>query len=104
MLLLLGAKLLLKTFTTLHWHYQNSKLQARAQKIIDEKANTKHEFKHYEKDFVEVILSMDVAQLRQGLFKGEFSSEDLVHIFAQRCYTIGRRLCLTTEECFDEAI
>ena len=52
----------------------------------------------------EVILDMDLAQLRLGLLRGEFTSEDLVHVFAKRCYTIGRQLNLTAEECFDEAV
>ncbi len=28
---------------------------------------------------------------------------DLVNVFGKRCYTIGRELCLTTEENFEEA-
>jgi Asp-tRNA(Asn)/Glu-tRNA(Gln) amidotransferase A subunit family amidase len=47
---------------------------------------------------------MDVTQLREGLLSGKFSSEDLVNVFAARCYTIGRRLCLSTEENFEEAL
>ena len=46
---------------------------------------------------------MDVTQLREGLMTGRFTSVDLVHVFAQRCYTIGRQLCLSTEENFEEA-
>lgn len=29
---------------------------------------------------------------------------DLVHVFGERCQTIGRALCLSTEELFEEAI
>ena len=47
---------------------------------------------------------MDVHDLRKGLFEGNFTSVDLVNFFGQRCYTIGRELCLTTDELFDSAL
>jgi len=47
---------------------------------------------------------MNVQELRQNLIKGTFTSWDLVHVFGRRCYTIGRELCLTAEENFEEAI
>ena len=49
------------------------------------------------------ILEMDVGQLREGLIQQKFTSVDLVNVFGRRCYTIGRRLCLSTEENFEEA-
>lgn len=36
--------------------------------------------------------------------KGTFTSVDLVNVFGKRCYTIGRELKLTAEECFEEAL
>jgi Asp-tRNA(Asn)/Glu-tRNA(Gln) amidotransferase A subunit family amidase len=50
------------------------------------------------------ILNMDVSQLRQGLISGKFTSVDLVHVYARRCVEIGRKLCLSTEENFEEAL
>ena len=47
---------------------------------------------------------MDITQLREGLMKEKFTSVDLINIFGQRCYTIGRQLCLSTEENFEEAL
>lgn len=47
---------------------------------------------------------MDVTQLKEGLLKGDFTSVDLVNVFAKRCYTIGRQLCLSAEEDFDNAL
>jgi len=34
---------------------------------------------------VDRVLSLDVAQLREALVKGEFTSVDLVGVFAERC-------------------
>jgi hypothetical protein len=45
-----------------------------------------------------------VSGLRQGLLSGYFSSVDLVHLFGSRCQSIGRDLCLSTEESFEEAL
>jgi Asp-tRNA(Asn)/Glu-tRNA(Gln) amidotransferase A subunit family amidase len=47
---------------------------------------------------------MDVTQLKEGLLRGDFTSVDLVNVFGKRCYTIGRRLCLSAEEDFDSAL
>lgn len=90
LLLLLGTHLFIKSMRSLHWSYHNKKLEARARAIVEAKESKRHEFKHIDNVKVEVILNMDVAQLREGLLKNEFTSEDLVHIFAKRCYTIGR--------------
>jgi hypothetical protein len=38
------------------------------------------------------------------LLKKEVSSVDLVNIYAERCYTIGRKLNLLTEEFYEEAL
>ena len=50
-----------------------------------------------------MLLTLDVHGLRQGLLDRKFSSVDLVNFYGNRCYTIGRDLCLTTEEMFDTA-
>ena len=47
---------------------------------------------------------MDCTQLREELFKGTFTSVQLVHVFGERCQIYGRELCLSTEELFEEAI
>jgi Asp-tRNA(Asn)/Glu-tRNA(Gln) amidotransferase A subunit family amidase len=49
-------------------------------------------------------LRLDVCQLREELFKGTFSSVDLVTVFAERCQRIGRALNLSTEENFTQAL
>ena len=49
-------------------------------------------------------MSLDVCQLREELFKGTFSSVDLVTVFAERCQRIGRALNLSTEENFIQAL
>lgn len=46
---------------------------------------------------------MDVFQLRKGMLEGEFTSLDLVNVFSDRCYIIGRGLNLSTQENFRTA-
>lgn len=50
------------------------------------------------------VLNMGILELRAELIKGSFTSVDLVNLFGQRCLSIGRQLCLTTEECFEQAL
>ena len=52
----------------------------------------------------DLILSLDVTHLREHLIKGTFTSEDLVHVFAARCYTIGSLYNYTAQENFEEAL
>jgi hypothetical protein len=37
------------------------------------------------------------------LHEGKATSMDLVNYYGARCFTIGRELCMTTEELFDSA-
>ena len=53
---------------------------------------------------VDGIIKLDVLQLRKGLFNGDFTSVNLVNVFSERCYTIGRGLNLTTQENFKTAL
>ncbi|CDW86102.1 UNKNOWN [Stylonychia lemnae] len=99
---LLGLYILNIAGRYIYWNYRNSQLEARAKAFADEKHNRKHEFIKVENE--SKFLDLDVTQLREKLLYGEITSEQLVHIFANRCYTIGRRLGLSAEECFDEAI
>jgi hypothetical protein len=50
------------------------------------------------------MLQSDVHELRDHLYKGTFTSIDLVNFFGARCQTIGRELELTTEELFESAM
>jgi hypothetical protein len=47
---------------------------------------------------------MDVRLMQQGMVTQRFKSVDLVKIFADRCFHIGRGLSLTSQENFDKAI
>jgi Asp-tRNA(Asn)/Glu-tRNA(Gln) amidotransferase A subunit family amidase len=49
-------------------------------------------------------LTSDVTQLRAGLIEGRFTSVDLVNVFADRCYRVGRKLNLSAQENFEEAL
>ena len=64
--------------------------------------NKKYSFKSIPNE--DLILNLDVSQLREQLLKGTFTSTDLVHVFGKRCFTIGREFCLSAEENFEEAL
>lgn len=53
---------------------------------------------------VKHIVDLDVQGLRRGLLNADFTSVDLVHVFADRSYKIGRELCLSAQENFEEAL
>ncbi|CDW73926.1 amidase family protein [Stylonychia lemnae] len=99
---LLGAHLINQTSKYFYWHYRNRQLQASVKTIVDQKNNSRFEFIKVENE--NELIELDVTQLREKLLKGEITSVQLVHMFANRCYTIARRLNLSAEECFDEAI
>jgi Asp-tRNA(Asn)/Glu-tRNA(Gln) amidotransferase A subunit family amidase len=46
----------------------------------------------------------DVSEIREHLMKGTFTSVDLVNYFGNRCQTIGRELCLSTQELFESGL
>ena len=57
------------------------------------------------KDKVEKILNAkDVSSLRQMQINGEVTSVEIVAVYSQRCYSIGRKLNLVSEEYYDEAL
>ena len=85
------------------WKYKNSQVRAKGERVKAERDAKEYPWLK-EIDRESEILEMDVSQLRQGLMSGRFTSVDLVHVFARRCMQIGRRLCLSTEENFEEAL
>jgi len=50
------------------------------------------------------ILAADCTQLREYLNEGTVTSVQLVNFFGKRSYSIGRKLSLSTEELFNEAL
>lgn len=86
----------------LNWTHRNSQLKARAKKVLDDRNAKTYEFKEVKNE--DLILSLDVTQLKEHLLSGSFTSVDLVNVYAKRCYSIGRELCLITEENYEEAL
>eukprot|EP00347_Sterkiella_histriomuscorum_P018941 403343571 len=84
-----------------YWIYRNCQIKAKSKKLRDSKLNKTHQFAKVDQE--ELILSLDVTGLREELLKGTFTSVDLVNVFGNRCQTIGRDLCLSAEENFEEA-
>lgn len=52
----------------------------------------------------EQITQMNIQELRQGLHAQRFTSVDLIAVFGQRCQTEARQLCLSAQECFQDAL
>lgn len=77
--------------------------KAAAKKMLAERNGKSFSFGEVDKELGEMLLTLDVHQIREKLMAGGVSSEQLVEHFGQRCYTIGRDLCLSTEELFDSA-
>jgi fatty acid amide hydrolase len=71
--------------------------------MLAERNNKHFEFKIVKKGGDE-LKSMDVYQIREALMEGKYTSVDLVNYFGNRCQTLGRELCLTTEELFESAM
>ena len=92
-----------------HKFYQykvkNEAITALGQKVVAERNSTKYDFATTLHDLdLEHILSLDITQLKSGLLSGQFTSVDLVNVFADRCYRVGRSLCLSAQENFEEAL
>lgn len=85
--------------------YRNRIVTALGKQVLEQRNAKKYDFttqiSHLD---IEAILELDVRGLREGLMRGEFSSVDLVNLFAERSYRIGRRLCMSGQENFEEAI
>jgi hypothetical protein len=64
----------------------------------------RHPFKPLLEDKNKKIANADVTTLKQLLLNGELTSVDLVTYFGLRCYDIGRKKNLHTEEYFEEAL
>ena len=52
----------------------------------------------------EAMKNADVTELRQLLRNGTVTSVDMVNYFGSRCQTVGRELCLSTQELFTSAL
>ena len=89
----------------LRWLVFNSLGKKNATNLVSRRDDRDYDF---EKDIAHLdqdkILSMDAKQLRDGLLAQEFTSRDLVCLFAHRSHTIGRQLNLTNQENFLSAL
>ena len=93
----------IKFLRFLAYRFRIMKNKGHANRMLAERNNKVFTFDPVDPKIAESLLTLDVHGVRQGLLEGKFSSVDLVNFYGQRCYTIGRDLCLTTEEMFDSA-
>eukprot|EP00347_Sterkiella_histriomuscorum_P000336 403376262 len=87
------------------WKHRNRKLCARSRQILDERNAKTYKFIEVDQSKEDLILSLySVAAIRHGYFEQKYTVEEVVTVFAKRCSTIGRRLCLSTVELIDKAL
>ena len=82
---------------------KNRRVMGLARDVIVQRNQNIYDFKTRSDIDVEAILKLNVEGLRAALASGTVTSVDLVNIYGQRCQTIGRVLCLSAEENFEQA-
>ena len=78
--------------------------RAAAAKMLADRNAQHTEFAAVEQSKAEIMKNADVSEIRLHLMKGTFSSVDLVNYFGNRCQTVGRDLCLSTQELFKSGL
>jgi hypothetical protein len=103
-IVLLVLYLTFRVIKFFHWKILNNIVTNLGRETLEVRNGRIFQFKDEIRDLdIPKILKMDVYQLRKSLIEGEFSSLDLVNVFSDRCYIIGRGLNLTTQENFRTA-
>ena len=84
---------------------ENLKLEIECRQRRDKKVYNFEKFEGTEKQaLAQQILTSNISELLIGQFSGKFTSKQIVTVFAERSYRIGRQLNLTADECFEEAL
>ena len=88
------------------WNYKFYQNRKRGRELYAKRQAKTYQFElaHLSKELINRILESDVTHLREGLMKREYTSRDLVSIFASRVVRISRELNLHTDELFEEAL
>jgi len=71
--------------------------------LLAERNAKRFKFNDVDEDTAKLLLGSDVHSIREKLMDGTITSVGLVNFFGKRSYVIGRDLCLSTEELFDDA-
>ena len=102
--LILCGYVTLKIGQRVIWKYRNHRLNNLTSKIVEERDSQIYEFKQVPEEVETKILGLNnIQEIRECLINGDFTCEELVHVYAKRCWTIGRQLNLVTEVNFREA-
>jgi hypothetical protein len=96
-----GLWILKKLGGSVIYRYRNILNRSMATRMLAERNEKTFDFKEVKAD---ELKSMDVYQIRKALMEKKYTSVDLVHYFGNRCQTLGREMCLTTEELFESAM
>mmetsp|Transcript_44394 Transcript_44394/g.43064 ORF Transcript_44394/g.43064 Transcript_44394/m.43064 type:complete len:96 (-) Transcript_44394:48-335(-) len=92
---LIGARVL----RIIYRKYKYTQVAKQGKQVWVDKMNKVYEFKEVEN--LKYILDLTVEDIRKELIKGTFTVHDLVSLYCVRCYTVGRKLNLSSEELFE---
>ena len=51
-----------------------------------------------------ILKSATIHDLLKGQFEGTFTCRQIITVYCDRAYRVGRQLKLTADECFEEAL
>ena len=83
---------------------RNSKLRNKAKEKLRKKLEFKLNAEDVGIELVSFILSLTVVELAKGIRERKFSCVQVMSVYAARALEIGRKLNLTTEEYFEDAL
>eukprot|EP00347_Sterkiella_histriomuscorum_P007539 403348534 len=69
-----------------------------------ELSKKKFNFTKVDNEKVKLILNSTLRQLREFQIRGKITSVEIVTVYSQRAYTIGKELCYVSEEFYDQAL
>lgn len=83
---------------------RNLRLRNKAKEKLRKKLQVKLDIEGVEQEIENRILSLSAWELARGIREKEFSCVQVVSVYVKRAEDIGRRLGLTAEECFEDAL
>lgn len=83
---------------------KNLKLRNKAKEKLRKKLESKLNIEKVEQELEECILALSAGELARAIREKKFSCVQVVSVYIKRAVDIGRRLNLTAEECFDDAL
>lgn len=93
-----------KIYVWVVFFYKRSQNKKKEQAVKERRASKVFKFDPVDSKLKDIILKSSIQQLVDGQFQKRFTSYQIVTVFSERAYRIGRKLWLTADECFEEAL